>query len=464
MEMRNVKEDNFNVNLKDLLAECVRKLKYVLITALVFALLMAGVKAVKNVKAYKAGSDTQNEIVLSQQELAGVNEYLLKVNDLEKMKKYMEESPSMKVDAHNIDTINIQYYVNADESVSQELVIAYRNFIIRGGLVSALKNSGISIEENYLQELVTCDSVSYNSEVKNNIFNVIIYAADKQECYNIANKTADVLKAYQKTLSESVKSHDLEQIEMSYSKTTDISLDKRQKDNLDTLIETSELIGDMDDDFSAAQLAKIKELLAKEDGAENGESEAVQTKTSVMSSVVKYFVLGFALGAFLSLAVIVIAYIVSGKLKYINELQVRYGMRCFGGLSVSKKNYFKKLSDKWFYSDYPSDVMLQEKLILSKIASTVRNIELDEIAVVGAFNDSVSDEISKIVEKVNERGIKCEIIGDILGNADAIDMLCKSKKVILAEQIGKSRIRNINQELLMCEHQNVEVVGYFTVD
>ena len=275
MEMRNVKEDNFNVNLKDLLAECVRKLKYVLITALVFALLMAGVKAVKNVKAYKAGSDTQNEIVLSQQELAGVNEYLLKVNDLEKMKKYMEESPSMKVDAHNIDTINIQYYVNADESVSQELVIAYRNFIIRGGLVSALKNSGISIEENYLQELVTCDSVSYNSEVKNNIFNVIIYAADKQECYNIANKTADVLKAYQKTLSESVKSHDLEQIEMSYSKTTDISLDKRQKDNLDTLIETSELIGDMDDDFSAAQLAKIKELLAKEDGAENGESEAV---------------------------------------------------------------------------------------------------------------------------------------------------------------------------------------------
>ena len=43
-------------------------------------------------------------------------------------------------------------------------------------------------------------------------------------------------------------------------------------------------------------------------------------------------------------------------------------------------------------------------------------------------------------------------------------MLCKSKKVILAEQIGKSRIRNINQELLMCEHQNVEVVGYFTVD
>ena len=116
MEMRNVKEDNFNVNLKDLLAECVRKLKYVLITALVFALLIAGVKAVKNVKAYKAGSDTQNEIVLSQQELAGVNEYLLKVNDLEKMKKYMEESPSMKVDAHNIDTINIQYYVNAQLS------------------------------------------------------------------------------------------------------------------------------------------------------------------------------------------------------------------------------------------------------------------------------------------------------------------------------------------------------------
>lgn len=450
------------ISVKDLIKECIRKIWIIIVAMVVFGILLAGfryAKDKKNIANTTVAENTEKvdvEKIVDDLESDDYNQVMTYVditNYRDQNRVYTADAKLMKINPYKVDTVLLQYYVNAeDENTRKDMAAAYLSYISGGSLAAdVVENNDLEDSSSDIQELIQCDATglttgtSFYTENTNTI-NMYVYGVDEQDAKDIASYVKESMDAYSQKLS-AVAPHTLTLFEEQYSVTCATKLVSLKNDRFGNLITYNDrttsyegLLSDKQKESAQKIVAAQKENDELEDSDETGKT-AKKDETPKASISKKYLVVGAFLGLVLAVVIIVLRYMFDPTIKTSKDLQMFYGTNFIGDVAQA-------------------DGAL---LAASKIINMCSNRQIKKVLIAGKMASENEAAIKEVVDAVEKKGIVADIIGDILTDADAVQTLEAKSNVVLVEAVRKSKYEDFNQEKALCESLDAQLLGYIAI-
>ena len=450
------------ISVKDLIKECIRKIWIIIVAMVVFGILLAGfryVKDKKNIANTTVAESTEKVDVekivddLESDDYNQVMTYVDLTNYRDQNRLYTADAKLMKINPYKVDTVLLQYYVNAeDENTSKDMAAAYLSYISGGSLAAdVVENNDLEDSSSDIQELIQCDATGLTTGTafyteNTNTINMYIYGVDEQDAKDIASYVKESMDAYSQKLS-AVAPHTLTLFEEQYSVTCATKLVSLKNDRFGNLITYNDrttsyegLLSDKQKESAQKIVSAQKENDELEDNDETGKT-AKKDETPKASISKKYLVVGAFLGLVLAVVIIVLRYMFDPTIKTSKDLQMFYGTNFIGDVAQA-------------------DGAL---LAASKIINMCSNRQIKKVLIAGKMATENEAAIKEVVDAVEKKGIVADIIGDILTDADAVQTLEAKSNVVLVEAVRKSKYEDFNQEKALCESLDAQLLGYIAI-
>ena len=450
------------ISVKDLIKECIRKIWIIIVAMVVFGILLAGfryAKDKKNIANTTVAESTEKvdvEKIVDDLESDDYNQVMTYVditNYRDQNRVYTADAKLMKINPYKVDTVLLQYYVNAeDENTRKDMAAAYLSYISGGSLAAdVVENNDLEDSSSDIQELIQCDATglttgtSFYTENTNTI-NMYVYGVDEQDAKDIASYVKESMDAYSQKLS-AVAPHTLTLFEEQYSVTCATKLVSLKNDRFGNLITYNDRTTSYEGLLSDKQKESAQKIVAaqKENDELENSDEAGKTvkkdETPKASISKKYLVVGAFLGLVLAVVIIVLRYMFDPTIKTSKDLQMFYGTNFIGDIAQA-------------------DGAL---LAASKIINMCSNRQIKKVLIAGKMASENEAAIKEVVDAVEKKGIVVDIIGDILTDADAVQTLEAKSNVVLVEAVRKSKYEDFNQEKVLCESLDAQLLGYIAI-
>ena len=472
------------VTIADLIHEIVRRFWIVIILAVVFAVLLGGYRYIADSKAAAAmQSDTENTADislsnLSEEEQNEVNNILLIEENMLQQQEYAENSILMKIDPYNESVATLQYYFNVDEPVDSaeqdyrtNLLDMYQSYIENGALISDLKEQGMDLDAQYLEEIISCEvqpgaETGDVSEVlllgsQMTSFDVKVINENSESCKELADKIVTCMQNYQEKLNTSIGSHELILMDQSYSQMVDNDLMTYKYDRVNSIASMQERIDTLKENLSAEQLNIVEqsiEHVQSESLMHTGDSS--EETTAPVSINKKYVAVGALAGIILACLFIVVTYIMRGTINKAEDLQYLYNMRILGEIVFkSRKNPFLSVWNKLLgHGDKVMPLKEQLALLETNLLLTCKKKQIQKMLISGGDENGLNC-MKEVFQKLGNQGIEVEYVSDLLASSVALQKLSEYDTVILVEHIRKSQYSDIIKQIEICSEQEVELLG-----
>lgn len=450
------------ISIKDLIKECVRKIWIIIVAMVVFGILLAGfryAKDKKNIANTTVAESTEKVDVekivddLESDDYNQVMTYVDLTNYRDQNRLYTADAKLMKINPYKVDTVLLQYYVNAeDENTRKDMAAAYLSYISGGSLAAdVVENNDLEDSSSDIQELIQCDATGLTTGTafyteNTNTINMYVYGVDEQDAKDIASYVKESMDAYSQKLS-AVAPHTLTLFEEQYSVTCATKLVSLKNDRFGNLMTYNDrttsyegLLSDKQKESAQKIVSAQKENDELEDSNETGKT-AKKDETPKASISKKYLVVGAFLGLVLAVVIIVLRYMFDPTIKTSKDLQMFYGTNFIGDVAQA-------------------DGAL---LAASKIINMCSNRQIKKVLIAGKMATENEAAIKEVVDAVEKKGIVADIIGDILTDADAVQTLEARSNVVLVEAVRKSKYEDFNQEKALCESLDAQLLGYIAI-
>lgn len=450
------------ISVKDLIKECIRKIWIIIVAMVVFGILLAGfryAKDKKNIANTTVAESTEKVDVekivddLESDDYNQVMTYVDLTNYRDQNRLYTADAKLMKINPYKVDTVLLQYYVNAeDENTRKDMAAAYLSYISGGSLAAdVVENNDLEDSSSDIQELIQCDATGLTTGTafyteNTNTINMYVYGVDEQDAKDIASYVKESMDAYSQKLS-AVAPHTLTLFEEQYSVTCATKLVSLKNDRFGNLITYNDrttsyegLLSDKQKESAQKIVSAQKENDELEDSNETGKT-AKRDETPKASISKKYLVVGAFLGLVLAVVIIVLRYMFDPTIKTSKDLQMFYGTNFIGDVAQA-------------------DGAL---LAASKIINMCSNRQIKKVLIAGKMATENEAAIKEVVDAVEKKGIVADIIGDILTDADAVQTLEARSNVVLVEAVRKSKYEDFNQEKALCESLDAQLLGYIAI-
>ena len=450
------------ISVKDLIKECIRKIWIIIVAMVVFGILLAGfryAKDKKNIANTTVAESTEKVDVekivddLESDDYNQVMTYVDLTNYRDQNRLYTADAKLMKINPYKVDTVLLQYYVNAeDENTRKDMAAAYLSYISGGSLAAdVVENNDLEDSSSDIQELIQCDATGLTTGTafyteNTNTINMYVYGVDEQDAKDIASYVKESMDAYSQKLS-AVAPHTLTLFEEQYSVTCATKLVSLKNDRFGNLITYNDrttsyegLLSDKQKESAQKIVSAQKENDELEDSDETGKT-AKKDEAPKASISKKYLVIGAFLGLVLAVVIIVLRYMFDPTIKTSKDLQMFYGTNFIGDVAQA-------------------DGAL---LAASKIINMCSNRQIKKVLIAGKMATENEAAIKEVVDAVEKKGIVADIIGDILTDADAVQTLEAKSNVVLVEAVRKSKYEDFNQEKALCESLDAQLLGYIAI-
>ena len=450
------------ISVKDLIKECIRKIWIIIVAMVVFGILLAGfryAKDKKNIANTTVAESTEKVDVekivddLERDDYNQVMTYVDLTNYRDQNRLYTADAKLMKINPYKVDTVLLQYYVNAeDENTRKDMAAAYLSYISGGSLAAdVVENNDLEDSSSDIQELIQCDATGLTTGTafyteNTNTINMYVYGVDEQDAKAIASYVKESMDAYSQKLS-AVAPHTLTLFEEQYSVTCATKLVSLKNDRFGNLMTYNDrttsyegLLSDKQKESAQKIVSAQKENDELEDSNETGKT-AKKDETPKASISKKYLVVGAFLGLVLAVVIIVLRYMFDPTIKTSKDLQMFYGTNFIGDVAQA-------------------DGAL---LAASKIINMCSNRQIKKVLIAGKMATENEAAIKEVVDAVEKKGIVADIIGDILTDADAVQTLEAKSNVVLVEAVRKSKYEDFNQEKALCESLDAQLLGYIAI-
>lgn len=450
------------ISVKDLIKECIRKIWIIIVAMVVFGILLAGfryAKDKKNIANTTVAESTEKVDVekivddLESDDYNQVMTYVDLTNYRDQNRLYTADAKLMKINPYKVDTVLLQYYVNAeDENTRKDMAAAYLSYISGGSLAAdVVENNDLEDSSSDIQELIQCDATGLTTGTafyteNTNTINMYVYGVDEQDAEDIASYVKESMDAYSQKLS-AVAPHTLTLFEEQYSVTCATKLVSLKNDRFGNLMTYNDrttsyegLLSDKQKESAQKIVSAQKENDELEDSNETGKT-AKKDETPKASISKKYLVVGAFLGLVLAVVIIVLRYMFDPTIKTSKDLQMFYGTNFIGDVAQA-------------------DGAL---LAASKIINMCSNRQIKKVLIAGKMATENEAAIKEVVDAVEKKGIVADIIGDILTDADAVQTLEAKSNVVLVEAVRKSKYEDFNQEKALCESLDAQLLGYIAI-
>lgn len=447
------------LSIRDLIAEIVRHLWIVIACAVLFGVLLAGYKYTKDLSTSKqVVEEVDLTDLFTDEEINQINTYVALKNRYLNYVEHVYSIPIMELNAHNVDTVSLQYLlVTQDSEVKDDISSSYVGYIRNGNLAQDVAEAYEEWNVSDVQSMIfyVTRGTEYIQTEITGVIELKVWGRTEEESVALAEAVKECISEYSATLASNNMSHRIDLLDESSFKNYDNDLYSLQVSYTSDIDKELAYVESQESVLNSTQLAVANEYIESEEDVED-DADLVSTKVGISK---KYLVLGVLLGFVASAGIIVAWYVLTATIKFSEEIRMVYGIRYLGQISFKKKNVCETLADKLFYSSKLQSLDNQKELLCSKILITCETEGIKEFVLTGNFGKN-KDYIFDLQKKLSENGISMKVVGDILKQPDALNELKGEKNIMFVETIKKSRYENIHQEIVLCDEQSINVLGY----
>ena len=454
------------VDLKDLILAILRRWRSIIVVGILMAVVMGGYAAVSGSRAGEEepedGQQTyEDALALYESEKAGLE---MEIENLEMTLKglsaYQENSLLMKISPYNKPVASAEVYIDAaDSQVMRSLAKAYTAVLKNENTLEKLYQI-LPLEDQYLLELFSVDSylqgmvtVEYAADSSTvtstyygediNMLSIKATAGDQETAGLLLEALLGEMESSEGELAASIGPHTLNVVDEGISAVVDMELAKKQQDNRD----------------SRSQLTTALEN--SQTAYDELEEPAVPSAGGVsMGRVLKYVVLGGAVGVFLMAFAYCVVYLMSDKIHSEKDLKSRFGIKILGvmpGSGVGEHTFF---IDQWLYRLEGRNCSGQMEPAYDLAAANLKNYagEAKNLLLTGTVGE---EQMKELAQSLSRRlpGFALTVGKNMAEDVDTRKKLPDCDGVILVEKAEASRAGAVQQEIEMIGNVGKEIVG-----
>lgn len=486
---RNVTERE--VNLIDMFWASCLKWRQILVWAVVFAVLAGGISYLKSVQMVKDSLKPAEEVVLDEIELESDSENIVNVY-LQYKQMYADQilynkmAPLMQLNANGFYRSIVTYYVDNPFEAQSELMDENDT---TEAIIDAYE-ARLQSEEftKKLMELTNCDekAVSYKKELidctneygqndtdikENGIMMISIYGDEEQNCKELVQLVKETIDSEKGAISKLVGEHDISLIEDSCNYVVDVKLLKYQQENISKLSVYATNIGSIKNQLTNDELSYVDFYEKKQAEVENGETEGSDTVIPKATISKKLIAVGFVLGAAFAFFVAILMYLSNSRLRLEDDFETIYGVKLLGNVVVKnedKKRWFSFIDrflnkmrhlNKHYFTENEAVSMVAAGIRIGAKKSGTTRVYITG-AVMGKEEKTV---IERLKKELKQTDIEVLFGKPILYDAEALEQSADIGYVVLVERVGGSLYGEVAEEVEMCIHQGVKVLGAVVV-
>lgn len=473
-------QDEEEIDLVALMVTLLHKLKPILLTAVVCAVLFGGVAGVR---AAKGGSTSAEEQKAYEQAL---DEYEQKKADyafeqkqyeqstannqqmqkqaqetLEQAQDYAENSLLGRLNAYNVWTAQADVYVDAaDASRTAALLTAYSNQLTSGDALEQAAEA-VNLQARYLTGVIAAEPQVSGTETVtySGVLTLRAYAADQVRAQAMLDAMLGQLNRLHDSISAAVGSHGVRVISTGISQGVSMELRATQQENNADIQELqSQLV-----ELQSARQALDDNLASAKSTWESAEEPALDGGAA--SSVAKYLLIGFLLGGVLACGVVVVKFLLDGMVYSASELNRSTGLPVLGALASDRTKKAGKLDAKLYQMEGRPDGSADAEM-LCLMAQTIRSRapEAKNILVTG---DLPADQLEALAAALQAteplRGQSVTAAESILKAAATVPHVVAADAIVLAADCTVTRtdaVREQNEKIVRLGKQILGCIVY----
>lgn len=473
-------QDEEEIDLVALMVTLLHKLKPILLTAVVCAVLFGGVAGVR---AAKGGSTSAEEQKAYEQAL---DEYEQKKADyafeqkqyeqstannqqmqkqaqetLEQAQDYAENSLLGRLNAYNVWTAQADVYVDAaDASRTAALLTAYSNQLTSGDALEQAAEA-VNLQARYLTGAIAAEPQVSGTETVaySGVLTLRAYAADQVRAQAMLDAMLGQLNCLHDSISAAVGSHDVRVISTGISQGVSMELRAAQQENNADIQELQSQLVELQ---SAQQTLDDNWNSAKSDWKNTSEPAL---GGGAASSVAKYLLIGFLLGGVLACGVVVVKFLLDGMVYSASELNRSTGLPVLGALASDRTKKAGKLDAKLYQMEGRPDGSADAEM-LCLMAQTIRSRapEAKNILVTG---DLPADQLEALAAALQAteplRGQSVTAAESILKAAATVPHVVAADAIVLAADCTVTRtdaVREQNEKIVRLGKQILGCIVY----
>lgn len=467
-------------DLAALMMTLLHKLKPILLTAVVCAVLFGGVAGVR---AAKGGSTSAEKQKAYEQAL---DEYEQKKADyafeqkqyeqstannqqmqkraqetLEQAQDYAENSLLGQLNAYNVWTAQADVYVDAaDASRTAALLTAYSNQLTSGDALEQAAEA-VNLQARYLTGAIAAEPQVSGTETVaySGVLTLRAYAADQVRAQAMLDAMLGQLNCLHDSISAAVGSHDVRVISTGISQGVSMELRAAQQENNADIQELQSQLVELQ---SAQQTLDDNWNSAKSDWKNTSEPAL---GGGAASSVAKYLLIGFLLGGVLACGVVVVKFLLDGMVYSASELNHSTGLPVLGALASDRTKKAGKLDAKLYQMEGRPDGSADAEM-LCLMAQTIRSRapEAKNILVTG---DLPADQLEALAAALQAteplRGQSVTAAESILKAAATVPHVVAADAIVLAADCTVTRtdaVREQNEKIVRLGKQILGCIVY----
>lgn len=447
------------IDLKDLLFFILHKWRMVLGIAIIMAILVGGFKFGKGLLEHRdeeyvaeVQEQYENDIDDYEQTMSGLERDIENLTaNIEYEEAYQENSVLLQIDPYNKWVASADIFIQIDKPQQENSVMvlsvdpadsvvkAYTSAVSNGKFLVPLSKEK-KIDMNYLKELVQVGS-DYNG----NMLTVTVTYKDKKGAEEILNLILESLNSMRTDVDSELGAHSVIIMNKNIGTITDTGLANAQKDRANNLTNLHKSLED-------AQKS-LEDL-------EEPEKPDSLSKRGIITSGIKYGILGGVLGVFMSGFIICVVFLMSNKVYSADELKNRFGLKVLGVFNQEKiKRAFASI-DNWL-DCLEGKEEVQEEAVYERIVTNIQNFvgKDSRLLLTGTVEDSVLNNLkSKLQEHLSDE-ILIDIGSNLNKDTTTLKMLPEYDGVIIAEARGVSKYSQITKEIEMIYDVKKSVIG-----
>lgn len=487
------------ISLVELMFYCLKKWRWIVISMLIVAVAAGGYKYMSTVKGnqlrqQEALLEKENEEEEPKEEGPVKNPnvaYYEQIianseQELEKQDAFLKDSVIMQLDAHHLQTATVSFYLNVGDeqgaNALENLVSAYESYVRDGRLAEQLYGIDAGISRAELQYLLSfdCDGKDkYRSTSTTNfqaeqgggilevqvampeqvIFQVQAAGSSEDVCKEYLSQIEKAVKAYSSQLQKEIAGHS---VELLASVQSEKASDNLQKYQTDTLASYTTLLTNLQ------TLKKGLQTVLDEEGEMITVEEEIVLANPV-SAGVKFAIVGLVLGAFLAAFLLILIYLMSGKLQSTEAFREEFGMQLLGEVKApaGKKKIFGFI-DTWLYhleEGAYANISRDEQMRIAAASlkgAAAQKEGLKKIMLTGTIaKEDVAEFCNCLKEHMRE--VTFSDYRQIVFDAAALEELDGYDAVVFLERKGVSYSKLVKKERELAAGREIPVLGTVVV-
>lgn len=470
------------IDLVALMMTLLHQLKPILLTAVICAVIaggLAGIKGMKGGNVTEEEKQTYNEALAEYDQKKKDYEFAeqqyelaVKSNEdaqadvqesLEQAQDYAEKSLLKNLDAYNVWTAQADLYINSgyriqpgssyqDVNPMDALLAAYQNQLVNGASMDAVAEA-VGLDARYLSGVVSVELSQNNNGEYNGVLTLRAYAAGQETAEKILNTLLGRLDTIHENVANAVASHSVRVIDQSTTQGVSTSLRSlQQTSDEDVQNLQSQLI-----DLQKARQSLDDNLASAKSDWESAEEPTLGGS----SSMAKYVLLGFLLGGVLACGVIVLKFLMQGKVYSGKELNQTTGLPLLGTLASERTKKAGKLDAALNKMEGRPDGSGDEEMIrLMAVTVRSRAPEADSILVTGDLPAEQLNALAAALQNTDAlRAQTVKAAESILQNAATVPQVTNADAIVLAADCTCSRYADVKDQTERIRRLGKNILG-----